>query len=275
MNAWRAGEMPVGTLFSFAKEIGADRVELLDAFLYAPGTVRDHLPDKTIIDEFVRDVLEGMASTGVSVGAIAVTNDFNHDDPARLLVERNKIRLGISLAKQFEANVVRVFSGNPTSSDGVEMVRYRTIDALKDFAGQGAYLALENHGNVFATPGRLISILDPIKNPNVGICFDIGNFILADVNPVEALNQLPKPGLFHVKDFRKVENGPYRSANGTIYEGCRLGEGIVPIAECLKKFKERFGLHAIPIHLELECGDDGIEATRAGVKWLRALFESV
>jgi hypothetical protein len=203
------------------------------------------------------------------VNAVSVTNDFNHEDSSRLRIEREKIELGITLAKKFSAPAVRVFSGNPTSSDGIELVRYGTIDALKDLADPSVNLALENHGSVFATPSRLMSILEPLDNHNIGLCFDIGNFLLADIDPVEAALELPVPSLIHIKDFKLSDNGTYRSNQGKFYNGCRLGEGVVPIRECLDVLLHRLDRKPISLDIELECGEDGIEATRQGVVWIR------
>jgi sugar phosphate isomerase/epimerase len=266
--------MPIGKFIDFAKDIGADGIEVLDAFLYEPGVVRDHLPKPEVVDTFSAQVLEGLAKTGLRVHAISVTNDFNFEDTSRLRVERGKIELGISLAKKFSAPTVRVFSGNPTSSDGIELVRYGAIDALKDLSDDSVKLALENHGAVFATPSRLLSILEPLDNRNVGLCFDIGNFLLADIDPVQAAHELPIPALIHIKDFQLVEDGSYRSNKGIHYSGCRLGEGVVPIRETLDVLLSRLEGTPICLDLELECGEDGLEATRHGVKWIRSYLSS-
>jgi sugar phosphate isomerase/epimerase len=266
--------MPIGYFIEFAKDAGADGIEILDAFLYEPGVVRDHLPTDETISSFVIEAKAALDITGLRVHAVSVTNDFNHEDIARLRIERAKIELGISLAKTFSAGSVRVFSGNPTSSDGVELVRYGTIDVLKDLANPVVTLALENHGAVFATPSRLLSVLEPLENRNIGLCFDIGNFVLANVNPVEAAKELPVPALIHVKDFKSVEKGSYRSNKGDYYDGCRLGEGVVPIRETLDVLFSRLDGTPICLDLELECGEDGIEATRHGVKWLRDYLSS-
>ncbi|MBI1332206.1 MAG: TIM barrel protein [Armatimonadetes bacterium] len=273
--AWRRGEMSAGRFIDFAKEVGADGVELLDAFLYEPGEVRDHLPHQAKVDHLLEETKEALARTGLKIHSISVTNDFNHDDTGRLILEREKIRLGIDLAKEIGASVVRVFSGNPTSTDSIDLVRYRTIDALKDLDDASVTLALENHGNVFATPSRLMSILEPLQGRNTGLCFDVGNFLLASVDAVEAARELPAPALIHVKDFRPAEPGVYRSNKGVGYDGCRLGEGVVPIEEALAVLIEKVGEKPIFIDLEMECGEDGVEATRAGMDWLRSKVEAL
>jgi sugar phosphate isomerase/epimerase len=264
--------MPIGKFIEFTKDSGAEGIEILDAFLYEPGVVRDHLPSSDAVERFISEARGQLLKTGIKVHGVCVTNDLNFEDPVRLKIERDKIELGIKLAKALSAPVVRVFSGNPTNSDEIELVRYRAIDALKDLANPQVVLALENHGAVFATPPRLISILDPLKSHNVGLCFDIGNFLLADVDSVEAARTLPIPSLIHIKDFKPDDTGGYRSNHGKTYSGCRLGEGIVPIEPVLKILFGRLEGRPMALDLELECGDDGIEATRHGVAWVKNLL---
>jgi sugar phosphate isomerase/epimerase len=272
---WRAGRMPIQEFVKFNQEIDSDGIEVLDAFLYQPGVVRDHLPEDDVIEQFIYDCLQSLDQTEQCVHAVCVTNDFNFDDEKRLRIERQKIEIGIEMALSLGAEVVRVFAGNPTSPDTEELVRYRTIDALKSFEGCGVLLALENHGNYFTSPHRLNSILEPIKSPHVGLCFDVGNFILAGVDPREAAQRLEVPSMIHIKDFKKDENGPYSDNRGQKYAGCLLGEGVVPIEETLKVLAEKMGPKEIIIDLELECGERGKEASAHGIKWMRDLIEQI
>jgi sugar phosphate isomerase/epimerase len=265
--------MPTGHFVRTVQASGGSGVEFLDAFFYPPGTVRDHLPTSETIRQFLSEAKDALDETGIKVHAIAVTNDFDHEDAKRLKVERDKIKLGIELAQELGAPVVRVFSGNPKSSDGIEMVRYRTIDALKALSTDGVTLALENHGNVFSTPSRLNSILDPLKESNVGFCFDMGNFVLAGVNPSLAVTDLPTPDLIHIKDFSEDPNGPYASiAKGNDplkkFAGAELGQGVVPLLDTLQQLDLKV-IRPVAIDLEMETGQDGTETVTRGVTWLK------
>lgn len=267
--------MSIQEFVKFSQEVGSDGIEVLDAFLYEPGVVRDHLPEQDVIEQFIYDCLQSLDQTHQSVHAVCVTNDFNFDDEKRLRIERQKIELGIEMAVSLGAEVVRVFAGNPTAPDTEELVRYRTIDALKSFEGCGVTLALENHGNYFTTPIRLNSILEPIKSDHAGLCFDIGNFILAGIDPRKAATELEVPAMIHVKDFIKDDNGPYSDNKGQKYAGCFLGEGIVPIEETLRILGERLVDAEITIDLELECREKGKEASTAGINWMKDLIERI
>jgi sugar phosphate isomerase/epimerase len=277
---WRKGLMPISRFMEFSADCGADGVELLDAFLYEPGTVRDHLPSREVVDNLVHSCLEAKERIGQKVHAVSVTNDFDFDDSSRLLVERQKIELGIEIALRVGASTVRVFAGNPKTPDAEELVRYRTIDALKSLSGQGVELALENHGPVFSTPTKLNSILAPVSKADVGTCFDIGNFLLAGVDSVSAAVSTEVvgslvPKLIHVKDFVQSDLGSYTDVRGNKFAGTFLGQGEVPIQRTLIELAKVVGNHPICIDLELECGEQGQEATRQGVLWLKSLIAEI
>lgn len=264
LAAWREGQMPVSTLFEFASDAGYDAVELLDAFMYPVGIERNYALSEDDVAQFCEDSLAAMQSTGLKVSSIAVTNDFNFADSSRLAVEHTKVRIGVELAQRLGAQVVRVFAGNPTDTDAIEMVRYRTISALKKAHRPGVMLALENHGPTFNTPYRMNSILESVDPLKLGVCFDIGNFTLADYDAVVACDELANVQLVHVKDFMPDEQGSYTSRRQKRYSGCRLGEGVVPLAEALSKLPTQ----SVPVVVELECGSDGLQASRAAREWL-------
>lgn len=258
--------MPIGRFCEFARECGADGIEILDAFLYAPGVTRDHLPETRLFEAELSEALEG-----IRLHAVAVTNDFVHEDPERVLLEQQKVELGVSMASRFGSGLVRVFSAHP-APETMDASRNGAIDHLGVIDRQGCILALENHGVQFGVPAEVLAIS---KGAGTGICFDIGNWLLAGVDPVEAAQQLPFPDLIHVKDFALNSEGPYQTPGGEKLAGVFLGDGIVPIKETLRALLSRPDRRAVPIDLELECGPNGVEATREGVKWLRLLLSDL
>lgn len=266
LAAWRAGDMPLDRLAYFAAEAGYDAIELLDAFLYPVGAVRDYALGDEEFAACIALLSPALKETGIKVSSVAVTNDFNIDDAGRLAAEKGKVRFGQRLAKELGASVVRVFAGNPTDTHGIEMVRYRTIDAFKQLQREEAVLALENHGPTFNIPYRLNSILDSLNSQNVGVCFDIGNFTLADYDSVGAAKELANIKLIHVKDFVRDDAGPYMSKSQKKFAGCRLGDGIVQIEETLALLNSA----EVPVVVELECGEDGLEASRHAAQYLRS-----
>lgn len=255
--------MSIGHFCDFARTCGADGIEILDAFLYAPGVTRDHLPE---IDGFRSELRESLGQ--LRLHAVAVTNDFAHEAPTRLGLEQEKVQFGVALASEFGSTTVRVFSAHPEEAK-IDASRNRAIEGLGGIDSNGRVLALENHGVHFGTPDEVLTIS---RGAGTGICFDIGNWLLAGVDPVQAAWELPFPDLIHVKDFALDASGSYQTVQGEKLAGAFLGEGIVPIQATLAALLSRPDRRSVPIDLELECGDEGVEATREGVKWLRSLL---
>lgn len=255
--------MPISRFCEFARECDADGIEVLDAFLYAPGVVRDHLPDLTTLRSDLSSSLGGL-----KLHAVAVTNDFAHEEPDRVALERAKINLGLGLAEEFGSGIVRVFSAHP-SPETIDASRARSIENLARMNPDGRTLALENHGVHFGTPAEVLTIS---RGAGTGICFDIGNWLLAGIDPIRAAKELPFPDLIHVKDFSPSPDGPYQTPAGEKITGAFLGDGCVPIKETLEVLFSRPDRRSVPIDLELECGEQGVEASREGVKWLRSLL---
>ncbi|MEI7577181.1 MAG: sugar phosphate isomerase/epimerase family protein [Armatimonadota bacterium] len=255
--------MSIGSFCDLARSCGADGIEILDAFLYAPGVSRDHLPE---IESFRDKLRESLGE--LHLHAVAVTNDFSHEGAARLELEKEKVELGVALAVEFGSGIVRVFSAHP-DEETKELSRLRAINGLSGVDPQGRVLALENHGVHFGTPSEVLTIS---RGAGTGICFDIGNWLLAGVDPVRAACELPFPDLVHVKDFATDPSGSYQTPEGEKLQGAFLGEGVVPIQETLRALFSRPDRRPVPIDLELECGDQGVEATREGVSWLRSLL---
>lgn len=258
--------MPIEKFCEFARECGADGIEVLDAFWYQPGQVRDFIPDISTFRLSLKESLQRL-----NLHAVAVTNDFAHKAPERIEIEVEKIKLGVDIAQEFGSPCVRVFSAHPGTEDADE-ARARAITHLSEINPGPTKLALENHGVVFGTSGEVLAIS---KGAGTGICFDIGNWLLAGIDPVQAAHELPFPDLIHVKDFTPSETGAYSTPDGQKLNGAFLGEGIVPIKEALVALFNKPDRKPVAIDLELECGDDGIEATREGVKWLRALLSEL
>jgi sugar phosphate isomerase/epimerase len=258
--------MPWSKFVEFAAEHGADRVEFLDAFMYSPGVVRDHLPSEAVLSDFFAQIQVA------PISAFAATADFSFTDPERLKIELGKAAFAASFNE-----VVRLFPGNPNDEEGFERTLTQCHSAT-DYLLQNsdAVLAFENHGNVFHTVDSLRKLTDRIGNPDrCGICFDIGNFVLADEDPIEAARRLPFPKLIHVKDFQPNPDGVYKSPTGKAYRGCRLGEGVVPILETLKVIFAKTDRHEVSVDLELECGEDGVEASKEGLRWLRQNLQEI
>ncbi len=272
--------MPFSRFATFAGYAGASSIDILDAFLYPVGTVRDRLPTEDELDTALSGAAESLLRAKVTIDAVAVTNNFVFNDPMRWEVEVSKIDLGTRLASEFGGSVVRIFAGdlpddwaNPEKAD--QRVFEGLCRAVEDAADKGVSLGLENHGRSYGSPEPLLELLDRVQRKTgsdaLGVTFDIGNFALAGHDPVEAARLLaPHVKLIHVKDFSS-ESVPYDilvaeetstrprydRPDGSYAYGCPVGAGWVPILPALEALKESGCLLELtPILVEYEGGAD-------------------
>jgi len=271
--------MPFSRFTTFAGYAGATAVDILDAFLYPLGTVRDRLPSEEELDAALAGAAESLLRSQVTVDAVAVTNNFVFNDPLRWEVEVSKIDFGTRLAAEFGASVVRIFAGDlPDDWTDPEKANERVFEglcrAVEDAAEREVSLGLENHGRSHGSPEPLLELLERVEKATgsdaLGLTFDIGNFSLAGHDPVEAAKLLaPHVRLIHVKDFSSAPipydilvadestRPRYECPDGSYAYGCPIGEGWVPILPALQALHAHgCSLEEVPILVEYEGGVD-------------------
>jgi len=95
-------------------------------------------------------------------------------------------------------------------------------------------LALENHIDI--TSDDLDRLID-FDSPSIGICYDSGNFLAMDENPLDAFYRFKDRILCtHLKDVcpkERYPDAPSFGLPGKQVQFCALGEGILPIQEIL------------------------------------------
>lgn len=272
--------MPLARFATFAGYAGASSIDILDAFLYPFGTVRDRLPTEDELDTALAGAAESLLRAQVTIDAVAVTNNFVFNDPMRWEVEVSKIDLGTRLASKFGASVVRVFAGDlPDDWVDAQKADQRVFEglcrAVEDAADKGVSLGLENHGRTYGAPEAILDLLDRVQRTTgsdaLGVTFDIGNFALSGHDPVEAARLLaPHVKLIHVKDFSSeslpydiliaednLSRPQYNRSDGLNAYGCPIGEGWVPILPTLQALRASGSLlEETPVLVEYEGGLD-------------------
>ena len=99
---------------------------------------------------------------------------------------------------------------------------------------KGIKTCTENHGLICQDPERVEAIVTGVDSSNFGWLVDIGNFLCADCDPLESVKRAA-PYAFHVhaKDFSHSEAPGFRSRGGKLLRGATLGDGVVPVKDCL------------------------------------------
>jgi len=136
----------------------------------------------------------------------------------------------------------------------------------------GLRFGLENHPD--KTPEALLARLGPGDEDVLGVAVDTGWFGSQGYDAARALDALaPRLAAVHLKDVkaRRAEKTGFQLIDMG-HETCRLGTGIVPIAECVRVLVRRG--YTGPIAIEHEPEDfDPSEDCRAGLRYVRQVME--
>ena len=111
-------------------------------------------------------------------------------------------------------------------------------------AKYGITVTVENHGLYLQQIADLDRLYKAVDKPNFKLLGDMGNFMCGDVDPKEAFTALaPYFAHVHAKDFYfkpKTEKHPagyFKSRGGNYLCGSVIGDGVVPVEDCLNVLK--------------------------------------
>lgn len=158
----------------------------------------------------------------------------------------------IEVAKQLGAKLMRTYMGfnryDKEINAEIEVetaisVLERVENKAKEY---GIVLAIENHCD--ANIAELELIMKKIHSPNIGICVDLGNFMIHQESPTDAIRRLaPYIVNTHFKDYAmKMENWGFKSY------GVPLGEGVIELEEILNILKQESKLESIMLEIPVE-----------------------
>lgn len=223
--------------FAFAKESGAEGVELLTYFLdFDPITYAD---------------MGKMAEKyRMPIGCISASNDFATFDADLFQKGVKDILRALSLAEQTGAQVVRIFAGDLKPDLSYEQAKGQIVEGLKRVAEEAEKrkigLGIENHGRLAGKALQVKELIEAVQSDYVGSTFDMGNFILVGEDPLHAYKILEGHVLHvHAKDFGPAATAVlqgrkyYTGLDGLKYMGLPPGEGLVPLSKLMEKMKER------------------------------------
>lgn len=172
----------------------------------------------TVEDEIAR--LRGEVDVAVALGAPMMRHDATGGFPGRA------------------NNLTDFMEALPIVAKG-----YRGVTEYA--ADKGVKTMIENHGFFFQDSDRVEALVHKVDHPNFGLLVDMGNFLCADEEPMQAVRRAA-PYAFHVhaKDFHVKPacadpgNGWFRSRGGVPLRGAIVGHGNVNIKGCLAILKE-------------------------------------
>ena len=235
----RKGEMTQFDTLSAAHDIGFRAIEFTDLAPKPGATLKEQLAYAQALRAEANRL--GMKIVSYTIGA----DLFKEGDAAKTEIDRLCRQLDVAAAlgaplmrhdvcsKLAPAGAGRSFYGMlPTLARNI-----REVTAYGQSVG--VRTCSENHGFVAQDSQRVESLFVAVGHDNYGLLLDMGNFACVDEDIPQAVSRLAPYAIHaHAKDFYfhpfgdGFTGGIYtRAANRLV--GCAVGDGMVPIRQCL------------------------------------------
>lgn len=222
-----------------AKQMGFDGIEFAEI---KPGDA-----DKV---EHARALKAYADKVGIEISNYAIGADFINRDVDE---EIERLKKEVDIAEILGVKTMRHdASGGPEgerfSKTGFEKylpVLAKGCKAVTEYAKEkGIKTSVENHGFYCQQSDRVEALMRAVDDDNFGWLVDIGNFMCADEASLDAV----KVGVnymicAHVKDFYFVSasedkpEGYFDTRDGNHLCGSVLGDGVVPVKDCMDVIK--------------------------------------
>ncbi len=275
-----SGEKTLEECIALAKESGFDGVEFVDF-----GDIPEGLSKK----EYAAKLKAECEKQGVEPVSYTIGADFLHgsdgDTDKEIARLKEEVEVAAALGvKLMRHDATRGFDADSRGFRGFDdalPVIIRGCREVTEYAKTfGIKTMVENHGFFCQESTRVERIVNGVANDNFGLLVDIGNFMCADENPIEAVGRVA-PYAFHVhaKDFHKKSgNGPFfldgffKTRGGTYLRGAIIGHGDVPVYQCISTLKEN-GYDGY-VTVEFEGMEDQITGTTYGLNTLKRIVKT-
>lgn len=222
-----------------AREMGFDGIEFAE--INPEGA--DKLEHARALRAYAQKL--GIEISNYAIGADFINRDIDDE------IERLKHEVDIAAAlgvKTMRHDASGGPEGERFSKTGFEKylpILAQGCKAVTEYAKtQGIKTSVENHGFYCQQSDRVEALMKAVDDENFGWLVDIGNFMCADEASLEAVRVgVNYMVCAHVKDFYFVPAGEekpdgfFDTRDGNHLCGSVLGDGVVPVKECVQMIK--------------------------------------
>ena len=253
-------------VIQFYKGIDIKSIEIFDPHLRSD----DELPA----------IVDALGEAKMNISMYDIQCDVVSRDSSVRCTGTEKFQERLQIAKKFGAKKVLILPGYPSgeikSEECHEWLNEAIQKSLPVADELGITLTIANLGYAAKTYGSSDYILSTCKAAanRVKVTYDVGNFLMANEDPVEALDKVFSYVVHvHFKDWEILPSksvGAWPGIDGRFYRGLPLGKGVVDLVAVLRRLKElNYDGHISP---EYEGIEDPWNAVDSGIKYLRALM---
>lgn len=242
----RAGKLTQLDTVEEAKKIGLEAIEFIDMSPKSNPALDEQ-------KEYAYQIKKRADELGMDINAYTISASlYKKGEDAEKEIQRLKDQLDV--AKILGAKVMRHDSTFNFGED-LDGRSYKTMlptiaentRKISDYAQTlGIKTCTENHGYIFQDSYRMEELFCAVNHENFGLLVDMGNFVCADDDNVLAVSRLaPYAVHAHCKDFHILSgkdahpgNGFGMTRGGNFFKGAVIGQGNVPVKQCLRVLKK-------------------------------------
>lgn len=271
------GKMTQFDCVAKAKELGFDAIEFIDL---------DGAPDLALQKENARKIRAEAERLGIEINAYTIGGCLFKETQEEMDAEVERLKGQVEVAAELGAKILRhdvcytlTKTGNGRSFDLMLPDIAANARKVTEYAQTlGIRTCTENHGYIAQDSDRVERLFNAVAHDNYGLLCDMGNFLCVDEDPALAVSRVAPYAIHvHIKDmlYRKAPfSGNYFPSRGGNYlRGTVVGEGDVPVKQCLRiLFKA--GYEGF-VSLEYEGVEDCIDAIGRGLSNTKAILSEI
>lgn len=251
-----------------AQKLGFHYIEFIDLVPCKDASYEDQV-------ESAKRIRKNADALGMKINAYTIGANLYQETEEARKNEVERVKKQLDIAKILGAPVLRHDAcwqlgktGNSRSFDLMLPTIAKSAREITEYAQTlGIRTCTENHGSIAQDSDRMERLFNAVNHDNYGLLVDMGNFVCADEPSAHGVSRLAPYAIHvHAKDMRVLpgdsgaQGGPTRGGN--IFQGTIIGEGQVPIRQCLRILKQA-GYDGI-VSIEYEAGGDCIDGIRRG-----------
>ena len=272
----KAGKLTQLECVAKAKEMGFDAIEFTDI-------TGDSLDEQKAMAKKIKDEADRV---GIDINAYTIGANLYHESDEDSEKEIERLKGQLDVAKILGAKVMRHDvcytlgkSGNARSFDLMLPTIAKNARKVTEYgATLGIRTCTENHGFIAQDSDRVEKLFNTVDHDNYGLLVDVGNFLCVDEDPIHAVSRVaPYAVHAHVKDFIRfdeaVEGRTIMTRGANYIAGAVIGEGVVPVRQCLKILKR--ANYDGYVSVEYEGREDCIAGIERGLANLKRFISEI
>jgi sugar phosphate isomerase/epimerase len=264
MGADTGGEKPFSHMLQTLAGMGYDSIEPQVVTGYSSAILYHYDPTLSLESDPI-EIKNIIKDAGLEI--VCVSSHANLMDPGEAGVRY--LKKAIPWAKHVGAQIVNTSEGPLpeylTEEEGFQAMKINLKSILRMAENFDIQITIEPHNFYTVQTETMLRILDLVDSDYLGVNFDTGNVTLFGTGTLKMLEAvMDKVMHMHLKDLDK-ETYEKNKGKTAIPFGTVIGEGVVPIKECVDLLKKA----GFDGELSVECGLDGLQKS---IEYVRSII---